>query len=359
MFKRIAIVYNEPQPSGYDNTHEEKAVLGVLDAVTAVHRALLELGCETTLLPLVPPIEEARKKLAALNVDVVFNLFEGFCGEPETEALVPETLKELGIPFTGCEAAVIRLALDKAMVKEVLKEAGIPSPDFQLIDPQTIGTFKLGFPSIVKPRGEDASHGISADSLIKDFTSLERQVRMITATYHCGALVEKFIGGREFNATVMGNSECAVLPISEIVFSLAPEVPRILTFAAKWEPGSAYFKGTKVVCPAKITAEEREYIAGTALKAFRLVVGRGYARMDMRMDEAGKLNIIEVNPNPDISPETGAARQSAAAGMKYPEFIEKLVNLALEKEKNDRKNQPDVRRGQTGVDADTEKYARI
>jgi D-alanine-D-alanine ligase len=359
MRKSVAIVYNEPHPSRYDNAHEEKAVLGVLDAVNAVHQALIELGCEATLLPLVPPFEDARRKLAALGVDVVFNLFEGFCGEPETEALVPEALAELGLSYTGCHASIIRLALDKAKVKVILKGAGIPTPDFQLLNPQTLGTFRLGYPCIVKPRGEDASHGISADSLATDFSSLERQVRAITESYNSGALVERFIGGREFNATVMGNSQCVVLPVSEIVYSLSPEIPRILTFAAKWEPDSTYFKGTKVICPAEVSEEEREYIASTALAAFRLLVGSGYARMDMRMDERGRLNVIEVNPNPDISPDTGAARQSAAAGMTYSEFIEKIIELALEKEEHDGQNPPHVRRRQTGVNADTEKYARI
>lgn len=153
MFRRVAIVYNEPQPSGYDDTHEEKAVLGVLEAVTAVNEAAHELGYAAALLPLVPPFEEARRKLEALDVDVVFNLFEGFCGEPETEALVPETLAALGIPFTGCDAKVIRLALDKAGVKGILQQNGIPTPDFQLISPQTLDTFRLGYPCIVKPRG--------------------------------------------------------------------------------------------------------------------------------------------------------------------------------------------------------------
>ncbi len=358
MYKRVAIVYNQPQPSGYDNSHEEKAVLGVLDAVSAVQQSVLELGRAAELLPLVPPFETCKQKLAAINADVVFNLFEGFCGAPETEALVPETLKELGIPFTGCRADVLRLALDKAGLKTVLKEACIPTPDYQVIDPANINTFNLGYPCFVKPRSEDASHGISEDSLVKDFPALERQVRKIFDTYHCAALVEKFLSGREFNATVMGNARPVVLPLSEIVYELAPGVPRILTFAAKWEPDSPYFKGTKVVCPAEISEEERKYIAGTALKAFKLVVGRGYARMDMRMDEAGVLNIMEINPNPDISPETGAARQSAAAGMKYAEFIHKIINMALG-EKHDGKSPPDVPRRQTSADADTAKYARI
>lgn len=359
MRQRIAIVYNEPHPSRYDNTGEVKAVLGVLDAVKAVRKALVELGHEVTLLPLSPPFSEARKKLETLNAAAVFNLFEGFCGEPETETLVPETLVELGIPYTGCNASILKLALDKARVKEILKEAGIPTPDFQLLGPATLDTFKLDFPCIVKPRAEDASHGITADSLVRDFGALEKQVKAVTASYSGGALVERFVGGREFNATVMGNSACVVLPVSEIVYLLAPEVPRILTFAAKWEPNSLYFKGTKVVCPAEVTPQEREYIAGTAMSAFKLLVGHGYARVDMRMDEAGKLNIIEVNPNPDISPGTGAARQSRAAGMTYAEFIGKIINLALERDKNGSEHPPDVSQGQAGVDGDTKKYARI
>ncbi len=359
MYKRVAIIYNEPQPSGYDTTHEEKAVLGVLDAVNAVLQAMQELGKDVQVVSLVPPFEVARKKLETLNVDVVFNLFEGFCGEPQSEALVPEALKELGITFTGCKAEILRLALDKASLKKVLNDAGITTPAYQVLEPSTLDQFRLGFPCFVKPRSEDASHGISEDSLVKDIPSLERQVRKITEMYHCGALVEHFLSGREFNATAMGNSRALVLPISEIVYELEPGVPRILTFAAKWEPDSPYFKGTKVVCPAEVTEEIRAYVAGTALKAFKAVIGRGYARMDMRMDENGVLNVMEINPNPDISPGTGAARQSAAAGMSYAQFINKLIIMAVEIDKRDRKNSPDDRQRQTGVDANTQKYARI
>ena len=328
----IAIVYNEPYTSRYDTAGEEKAVLGVLQAVATVHQALLELGYEVTRVPLVPPFEQARRKLSSLDVHLVFNLFEGFCGQPETEALVPETLLELGIPFTGCQGTTLRLALDKARVKAMLKVAGMPTPDFQLLSPQTLPMFQLRYPCIVKPCGEDASHGITGASVVDNPAMLEKQVQLVSESYGGGALVEEFIDGREFNATVLGNSEGTVLPVSEIVYSLPSEMPRILTFAAKWEPDSPYFQGTKVVCPAEIGTRERENIAETALAAFRLLGCQGYARVDMRMDREGRLNIIEVNPNPDISPETGAARQAGAAGMTYTQFVEKIIQLALEKE---------------------------
>ncbi len=359
MCARIAVVYNEPNPSRYDRTNEQKAVIGVLEAVEAVRASIVELGYEVVLLPLVPPFKTARQKLAALDVALVFNLFEGFCGEPETEALVPEALDELGIPFTGCRTSVLRLALDKAKVKVLLQAAGIPTADFQLLNPDTLSTFRLEFPCIVKPRAEDASHGITADSVVRDFESLARQVRVVSESYGGSALVEKFIGGREFNATVMGNEKCIVLPVSEIVYSLAPDVPRILSFEAKWEEDSVYFKGTKVVCPAPIRAAEWDYIAATALASYNLLDCTGYARVDMRMDEAGKLNVMEVNPNPDISPGTGAARQALAAGMNYAQFVDRIVKLALERKEYDHRNPRHGRRGQTGADANTAAYARI
>jgi D-alanine-D-alanine ligase len=359
MCARLAVVYNKPTPSRYDRTHEKKSVDGVLEAVEAVRAAAVELGYDTVLLPLVPPFETARKKLESLDVSVVFNLFEGFCDAPETEALVPEALDEVGVPYTGCQVEVLRLGLDKAKVKVLLQAAGIPTADFQLLNPDTLHLFRLDYPCIVKPRADDASNGITADSVVHDFPSLERQVKRLTESYGSSSLVEKFIGGREFNATVMGNSKLTVLPVSEIVYSLSEGLPRILNFEAKWEEDSVYFKGTKVVCPAEISPAERDYIAGTALAAYMLLGCNGYARADMRMDEAGKLNVMEVNPNPDISPGTGAARQAMAAGMNYTQFIDRIIKLALEKKKYDRRHPPHGRRRQTGADANTPEYARI
>jgi D-alanine-D-alanine ligase len=359
MCARVAVVYNEPNPSRYTETNEDKAVIGVLEAVEAVRNSLVQLGRDTILVPLLPPFATARRVLTNLRVDLVFNLFEGFCGQPETEALVPETLARLGIPFTGCRARVLKMALDKARVKVKLQRSGIRTADFQLLTPETLGTFRLDYPCIVKPRAEDASHGITAASFVNDFSSLEKQVKVVTSLYGSSALVEHFIGGREFNATVMGNRECTVLPVSEIVFSLSPGIPRILSFEAKWEPESTYFEGTRVVCPAEVRPEERETIAGAALVAYKLLGCRGYARVDMRMDEADRLNVIEVNPNPDISPGTGAARQALAAGMDYAQFINKIVELALEKENDDHHNPSHGRRRQTRTDANTPEYARV
>lgn len=339
MPKSIVIVYSNIQPSYYDKTGENKAVLSVLNCAKAVKEALLRLRYRVTTVPLSPPHDSLRSTLNSLDVDVVFNLFEGFPGEPETEALVPEILSEMGMPCTGCPASMLRTALDKFGAKKLLRASGIPTPDFQLLSPQKLDFFRLKFPCIVKPCHEDASHGITPESVVNDISSLQERVKTIYDNYGNQAIVEEFISGREFNATVIGSKHLEVLPVSEIVYTLPPEMPPILTFEAKWETESIYYKNSRVACPAKITARERDSIRKTCLAAFKAIGGSGYARVDMRLDSQGIINVIEVNPNPDISPGAGLALQAAAAGLNYTRLIEKIVHLALDRKRNGTKNQ--------------------
>ncbi len=330
---RIGIVYNKPVPSYYDITGEQKAVDGVLNAVTAVQWSLLELGHSVTCIPLDLPVETAKRKLSRLRADMVFNLFEGFCGYPDTEPDIPAILSDSGIPYTGCPPDTLKLALNKAASKTVLKSGGLFTPDFQLLGPGNLSSFRLSYPCIVKPNGEDASHGVSEDSVVNDFPSLKKQLTRIIHLYGGEeTLVEEYVDGREFNATVIGNSCGRVLAISEIAFELSPGMPNILTYESKWDTESDYYRGTGVVCPARVSEDEKQKITEAVEKAYSLTGCRGYARIDMRMDKQGKINVIEINPNPDIAPDSGAALQAKAAGLKYTQFIERIVSLAMEAE---------------------------
>jgi D-alanine-D-alanine ligase len=241
---------------------------------------------------------------------------------------VPETLEKRRLPYTGCPADVLRLGLDKVNVKVMLRSSGILTPDFQVLNPRTLSSFRLSFPCIVKPRRDDASHGISDASVVHNREELVRQVTALSVAYPTGVLVEQFLPGREFNATVTGGADITVLPVSEIVYTLPPEKPQLLTFAAKWETGSPEYAGTNAVCPAEVSPEEMEHLRETARFVFLKLVGRGYARVDMRMDANGILHVIEINPNPDLSPDAGAAIQAAAAGLSYTDFIASIVKLA-------------------------------
>jgi len=240
-------------------------------------------------------------------------------------------LSELGLTYTGCTGNALSLGLDKAKTKAHLEAMGIDTPRYQLLGTKNVSLFHLDYPCIIKPCAEDGSNGISQESVVHDFASLEKQVIALDKRFGGRALVEEFVDGREFNITVLGTSEPKALPVSEIVYSLPTEIPRILSFSAKWDPQSIYFKHTKAVCPAEIDNALRERISQTALLAFRLLGSRGYARVDFRLNTEEQLKVIEVNPNPDISPDAGAALQAQAAGMPYNQFIEQIVQIALEK----------------------------
>ncbi|MFC1947404.1 ATP-grasp domain-containing protein [Chloroflexota bacterium] len=327
----ITVIYNEPVSSYYSGTGEESAVQGVVTEAAAVKKALLESGYHIACVPLSFPLEKARGILYTLKTDVVFNLFEGFPGYPDTEADICQVLTDLDISYTGCPPQALRLALNKAETKSLLKNGGVATPDFQLLTPATLSDFYLKFPCIIKPNSEDASHGITEDSVVHTFQEMETQIKKVSTQYRTGeALVEEYIDGREFNVTVTGNRMKKVLAISEIEFSLPPELPSIITYAGKWEVESQYYKGTKPVCPAQITEKEKQKIIETTEKACTITRCRGYARVDMRMDKQGSIYVLEVNPNPDISPDSGAALQAKTIGMTYNEFIRSLVLLALE-----------------------------
>lgn len=326
----IGVIYNDPIPGRLHSLGEAGAVLGVLDAVATVSKALKKLGYEVLAIPLKPPLSHAATDPAPVKADIIFNLFEGFDGEAESEAALAEILEQMGACFTGSPSRALRLSQNKAAEKQLLRSYGIPVPEWQVLSPENLSDFKLNFPCIIKPLGEHASHGISAESVVADFDVLSKRINFIFRAYQCPSLVEEFLSGREFCALVVGNGHPRVFPIEEIVYTLPSEKPRILTYAAKWIPEDEYFTGTKTKCPANISPELRQQIESLALASFTVVGCRGYARVDMRQSEAGELMVLEVNPNPDISSAGGARLQAKVGGMDYVTFISEIVSLAQE-----------------------------
>ncbi len=326
----IAILYNEPAPSRYDALGEEVAVASVRVAVDAIKGALESRGHTVDLLGLRPPMSGAVAALKGIRADVVFNLFEGFAGKPETEWQVALALESTGLAFTGARATTLALCLDKAKSKETLAAVGIPTPGFQLLSAGDLGRFSLGFPAIVKPAHEDASHGLNSNSVVYDMGSLAAQIAWVESRYGSPALVESFLPGREFNASIMGGVSPRVLPPTEIVYQADMAGPRILTYAAKWIPEDPAYQATVPVCPAPVSKAVTARIEELALAAHSAVGAPHYVRVDFRMDARGSLYALEVNANPDLSPDTGMSIQADAAGMEYGELIETILDLLSE-----------------------------
>ncbi len=203
MSLKVGLVYNEPLPDRYDAMGESEAIADVLEEVKAVEEALATLGHQVTKVGLVPPLEEVRRVIQGMDVDVYFNLFEGFAGRPETEAMVAAMMAVTGHPYTGSLPGALSLGLDKVRTKDLLIAAGVPTPRYQLMRPGEADNLTLNLPCIVKPAGEDASHGITAESVVNDTASLARQLERVCAGYGGRALVEEFIDGRE-----IGRASC-------------------------------------------------------------------------------------------------------------------------------------------------------
>jgi D-alanine-D-alanine ligase len=330
MTLKVAIIYNDPFADVPNQSGEEEAIVGVLEEVFAVRDALKELKLEWQQVPLRPPLDSAGDAIHAIEADLIFNLFEGFDDSPHSEPLIARMMEDMGRRFTGNPSRVLDLTLDKARTKELLKSKGIGTPDYQVLTPQTVTGFKLVFPCIVKPRDEDASHGLLPENVVHTMEQLEKQVQRISGEFRGYALVEEFVDGREFNASVLGKKDLEMVEMSEITYTLPPELPRILTFESKWFEGTPYYLGTGVQCPAQVGPDLRKTIEDVVLRSCLSVGISGYARVDMRQDDGGNIKVLEVNANPDLSPELGIALQAEKRGLSYSQLIRKIIDIALE-----------------------------
>ncbi len=328
---KIAVCFNEVPPSlrrgeSGDRISEEGAEV----EAKAVAEALRGLGHTVLTFPLGADMVTFAASLQAAAPDAVFNLCEGFWGESRKEMHVAALFDLLGLSFTGSPPLTLGLTQDKARTKELLLRHGLPTPRYVLVDPtEGYRTHDLTYPLIVKPRFEDASLGITEESIVESEDALKRRIAYIHETYRQGALVEEYIEGREINAAVLGNAPPEALPLSEIRF--APGLARpIVSYAGKWLEASEEYTRTEPVCPAPLEVGEEGLIKDVALRACRVLGCRGYARVDIRLRHDIPY-ILEVNANPDISPDAGLARAAQAAGITYPQLIERILDLALKR----------------------------
>jgi D-alanine-D-alanine ligase len=313
--------------------------MGILESVNAVSAALAE-EYRVSPLAFTGDIILLMEQLMDIKPDAVFNLFEGTYRLSKSEVFVPIALDLLGIPYTGSPAKTLELCVQKAKTKELLLRRAAPTPRFVVFKPNESIETTIPFPMIVKPEHEDASIGISNESVVQDINALRCRVEFIWQTHKQPALVEEFIDGREFNVAILGDSDYEnelahssaprALPISEIQFDTMPEgYAKIVTYKAKWEEESVEYKETKPVCPASISPQLEMELRQIALRAFNALGCRDYARVDFRVSRTGKPYVVDVNPNPDISEGAGFARSALAGGFAYPTLIRKIASFAL------------------------------
>src|SRR5262249_52363429 len=159
---------------------------------------------------------------------------------------------------------------------------------------------------------------LDRDSVVWSKKALRLKVRQVLQTFKQPALAQHFLPGREFNVGIIGGSRLRVLPLAEVNYTaLPPELPPIMSYAAKWLETTTEYQKTSVTCPAEVEPELERQIGQVALQAFRAVGGWGYGRVDVRLDELGVPRVLDINCNPCLDEGMGLARSAEKAGMSY------------------------------------------
>ena len=284
-------------------------------------------------------IEKTITELNKISPDVIFNFVETIEGVTSYEYCIAGVFELLGYQFTGNIPMTLGNCLNKERAKNILRSFGINTPKSKIIKPADKVShkgFDLKFPVILKLLTEDASIGISEFSVVNNFSELIKQLKFLFGTYKQDVIAEEYIEGRELNVAVLGDR---VLPISEILFNGLPDdLPKIITYDSKWIEDSVYYKNTQPSCPAEMDRKSQKNVEAVAMAAFGAMNCRDYARVDIRLSNDGIPYVIEVNPNPDISTDSGFARAASTAGIPYEELLHTIANFALTRKKDDTKN---------------------
>jgi D-alanine-D-alanine ligase len=324
---RILVLHNQPVlPEDHPDADSEHEVLSTAEFV---RQTLTEAGYDVCTVGVSRDPAVLLKKLRDLRPDAVFNLFEGLADFGDTEAHVAGLLEWLEIPYTGCPYPTLCLARSKHLTKHLLAGAGLPTAKFFVALDVPVEDCPLGWPVIVKPAAEDASVGLDQGSVVTNLERLNERIASLLDNYGPPVLIEEFIRGREFNVGLIETAELRVLPVSEILFiDKDPDFWPIVTYDAKWKPGSRDYEATPPKYPAHVSPRLRSKLETLAKRAFHLLGCRDYARVDFRV-RGSKPFILEVNPNPDFSPTAGLAGGLESAGISHAQFTIDLVQRAL------------------------------
>ncbi len=325
----------EPPPP---NTSERYAEFDDDHTIHAITNALKKENDVT----LIEADNTAYNRLRIHRPEIVFNIAEGYNG-PYREAFIPSILEQLQIPYTGSDPLTLSISLDKHLTKQLLKANSISTPQSCLVPSlddisPMVKSWDI-YPCIVKPVHEGSSIGIRDHSIADNPGQLSVQLKNTILTYHQPAIVERLLRGREFTIGVLGNGkEARILPPVEICFNDLPENAHpIYSYEAKWIWDSPKKPLNMFKCPADIDSLHSEKLEKITLSSYHLFRCRDWARIDIRLDDKGEPNILEINPLPGIlpNPEDNSCMPKAAkaAGIEYNELILQVLGIACKRYK--------------------------
>ena len=293
---------------------------------------LTAMGHEVQALGVHDDLGDIRRASSDWKPHIAFNLLEAFDDVTIFDMNVVSFLELLKLPYTGCNSRGLLLARDKSLSKKLLAYHRIPVTEFEVfrVGRPIRRAKRLSFPLIVKSLTQEASIGISQASVVESDEKLKERVTFVHESIGTAALVERYIEGREIYVGVLGNQTLQALPVWELFFTNMPEgAKRIATDRVKWSVKYQNKYGIDSG-PAKdlpdLVGSQIQHLCKRAYRALEL---SGYARIDLRMDQEGKVWILEANPNPQIAKGEDFAASAEKIGISYETVIQRIINLGM------------------------------
>src|ERR1700686_5108249 len=273
----------------------------------------------------------------AINVDVIFPVLHGTFGEDGT---IQGLLELADIAYVGAGVLGSSAGMDKDIMKSLFRAAGLPIVKHVTVlrsqfegEPKKVQKqveTKLKYPVFVKPANLGSSVGISKAHDRKELGPAIAEA----AKFDRKIVIEQGVGGRKLKAREI---ECAVLGNDEPVASVPGEIvpgKEFYDYTAKYVD-----EGSQLIIPAKLTKAQTKKVQDLAVDAFKAVDCSGLARVDFLMDpKTEKIYLNEINTMPGFTSISMYPKLWAASGLAYPELIDRLIQLALERHKDKTKN---------------------
>ena len=286
---------------------------------------------------LAPLERERRDSEQSINVDIIFPVLHGTFGEDGT---IQGLLELADIPYVGAGVLGSAAGMDKSIMKNLFVAAGLSIvKHVTLLRAQWEENTKkvvravereLKYPVFVKPANLGSSVGISK---VHDRKELAPAIET-AAVYDRKIVVEQGVGGKKHKAREL---ECSVLGNDKPVASIAGE---IVPSAEFYDYNAKYHdEGSKLIVPAKITKKQMQELQEMAIAAFQAVDCCGLARVDFLMDpKSGKIYLNEINTMPGFTSISMYPKLWAASGIEYPQLIDRLIQLGLERYQEKKKS---------------------
>lgn len=323
---KIAVLYNRQSKKVINlfgiRSREKYGLASIQRIVAALERGGHQVAAFESDKHLLTHLETFMPRtIAGEEPGIVLNLAYGIQGQARYTH-VPGILEMAGLPYVGSDPLGHALALDKVVAKMLFLHHGIPTPEFAVLDDERFEAPSLAYPLIVKPKNEAVSFGLQ---IVHSEAQLQSAASAIFREYGQAVLVERYIEGREVNVGLLGNGVPMALPVTELLFA---EGPRIYTEADK--KGKLGQRVT-VQSPANIDADLAHQLQQIAQRAFASLGLRDCARVDMRIDDEGRIWVLEINSLPSLGEHGSYTQAAAAAGLDFTALVLRLVDIAHER----------------------------